>query len=168
MRRLQSRAQFRARQGHAGERAGGVEPAGVRLSHCRRPCRVGLARGGRRERRHLPVLRALADHHHLRRVPRLGALAPLTCGSEHPTTLNQQNAPHQPFWIRQTTGKKSAQTRDLESLAGRSEEHKLEPALVEIEDALVPALIVEKLENGSFTVLVPSVPTPMAGSIYIL
>jgi uncharacterized membrane protein len=53
-------------------------------------------------------------------------------------------------------------------LAGRSEEHKLEPALVEIEDALVPALIVEKLENGSFTVLVPSVPTPMAGSIYIL
>ena len=53
-------------------------------------------------------------------------------------------------------------------LTGRSEEHKLEPALVEIEDALVPALIVEKLEDGSYTVLVPSAPTPMAGSIYIL
>lgn len=53
-------------------------------------------------------------------------------------------------------------------LAGRSEEHRLEPALVEIEEALVPALIVEKLEDGSFTVLVPSAPTPMAGSIYIL
>lgn len=53
-------------------------------------------------------------------------------------------------------------------LTGRSEEHTLEPALVEIEDALVPALIVEELEDGSYTVLVPSAPTPMAGSIYIL
>ncbi len=53
-------------------------------------------------------------------------------------------------------------------LTGDSEDHKLEPALVEIEDALVPALIVERLENGSYTVLVPSAPTPMAGSIYIL
>jgi uncharacterized membrane protein len=53
-------------------------------------------------------------------------------------------------------------------LTGRSEEHTLEPALVEIEDALVPALIVEKLDDGSYTVLVPSAPTPMAGSIYIL
>ena len=42
------------------------------------------------------------------------------------------------------------------------------PALVEIEEALVPALIIEELENGSYTVLVPSVPTPMAGSLYIL
>lgn len=42
------------------------------------------------------------------------------------------------------------------------------PALVEIEEALVPALIVEKLDDGSYTVLVPSVPTPMAGALYIL
>jgi hypothetical protein len=41
-------------------------------------------------------------------------------------------------------------------------------ALAEIEEALVPALIVEKLEDGSYTMLVPSVPTPMAGTIYIL
>lgn len=53
-------------------------------------------------------------------------------------------------------------------LAGHDEEHTLEPALVEIEDALVPALIVEELDDGSYTVLVPSAPTPMAGSIYIL
>jgi uncharacterized membrane protein len=53
-------------------------------------------------------------------------------------------------------------------LTGRSEEHSLQPALVEIEEALVPALIVEQLEDGSYTVLVPSAPTPMAGSIYIL
>ena len=52
-------------------------------------------------------------------------------------------------------------------LTGRSEEHTLEPALVEIEDALVPALIVEKLEDGSYTVLVPSAPTPMAGGVHL-
>ena len=53
-------------------------------------------------------------------------------------------------------------------LAGRGEERTLQPALVEIEEALVPALVVEELEDGSYTVLVPSAPTPMAGSIYIL
>ncbi|HWL69663.1 MAG TPA: hypothetical protein VNS22_14925 [Geminicoccus sp.] len=53
-------------------------------------------------------------------------------------------------------------------LTGRSEEQTLQPALVEIEDALVPALIVEVLDDGSYTILVPSAPTPMAGSIYIL
>ena len=53
-------------------------------------------------------------------------------------------------------------------LTGRSEEQTLQPALVEIEEAMVPAFIVEELEDGSFTVLVPSAPTPMAGSLYIL
>lgn len=42
------------------------------------------------------------------------------------------------------------------------------PALVELEDALVPALIVEELPDGQFVVLVPSVPTPEAGALYIL
>lgn len=53
-------------------------------------------------------------------------------------------------------------------LTGSSEERTLQPALVEIEDALCPAFIVEELGDGSYTVLVPSAPTPMAGSIYIL
>lgn len=42
------------------------------------------------------------------------------------------------------------------------------PALVEIEEALVPAVIVEDLPDGQFVVLVPSVPTPFAGALYIL
>jgi uncharacterized membrane protein len=42
------------------------------------------------------------------------------------------------------------------------------PALVEIEEALVPAFIIEELDDGRFTVFVPSVPTPLAGAIYIL
>ncbi len=43
----------------------------------------------------------------------------------------------------------------------------LQPALVEIEQAVVPALIVEELEDGSYTILVPSAQTAMAGSFYI-
>jgi uncharacterized membrane protein len=53
-------------------------------------------------------------------------------------------------------------------LAGESQENVWKPALVEIEDALVPAFIVEELEDGRFTVFVPSVPTPLAGAVYIL
>src|SRR5271166_1418408 len=53
-------------------------------------------------------------------------------------------------------------------LAGQVDEPTFAPALVEIEEALVPALIIEELEDGSYTVLVPSVPTPMAGALYIL
>ncbi len=43
-----------------------------------------------------------------------------------------------------------------------------QPALAEIEDALVPAFIIEELEDGRFTVFVPSVPTPFARAVYIL
>jgi uncharacterized membrane protein len=41
-------------------------------------------------------------------------------------------------------------------------------ALVEIEDALVPAFIIEEHDDGRFTVFVPSVPTPFAGAVYVL
>jgi uncharacterized membrane protein len=53
-------------------------------------------------------------------------------------------------------------------LAGKSEENAWKPALAEIEDALVPAFIVEELDDGRYTVFVPSVPTPFAGAVYIL
>jgi uncharacterized membrane protein len=53
-------------------------------------------------------------------------------------------------------------------LAGDSEEHTWQPALVDIEDALVPAFIIEELDDGRFTVFVPSVPTPLAGAVYVL
>jgi uncharacterized membrane protein len=55
-----------------------------------------------------------------------------------------------------------------QQLAGASGERAWRPSLVEIEEALVPAFIVEELDDGSFTVFVPSVPTPFAGAIYIL
>jgi uncharacterized membrane protein len=53
-------------------------------------------------------------------------------------------------------------------LAGKSDENVWKPALAEIEDALVPAFIIEELDDGRFTVFVPSVPTPLAGAVYIL
>lgn len=53
-------------------------------------------------------------------------------------------------------------------MAGQQNETAFAVALVIIEDAFVPAFIVEELDNGSFTVFVPSVPTPAAGALYIL
>ena len=53
-------------------------------------------------------------------------------------------------------------------LAGGGDQNLWKPALAEIEDALVPAFIVEELDDGRFTVFVPSVPTPFAGAVYVL
>jgi uncharacterized membrane protein len=53
-------------------------------------------------------------------------------------------------------------------LAGDSDESAWMPALIEIDDALVPAFIIEALDDGRFTVFVPSVPTPLAGAVYVL
>jgi uncharacterized membrane protein len=53
-------------------------------------------------------------------------------------------------------------------LAGDSEESTWMPALIDIEDALVPGFIIEALDDGRFTVFVPSVPTPLAGAVYVL
>ena len=53
-------------------------------------------------------------------------------------------------------------------IAHETEEREWRPALVEIEDALVPAFIIEEHDDGRFAVFVPSVPTPFAGAIYII
>ncbi len=55
-----------------------------------------------------------------------------------------------------------------QQLAGSREEHVWKPALAEIEEALVPAFIIEEFEDGRFTVFVPSAPTPVSGSVYVL
>jgi uncharacterized membrane protein len=53
-------------------------------------------------------------------------------------------------------------------ISGDETEGAFRPALVELEDALSPAFIIEELEDGRYTVLVPSVPTPAAGALFIL
>jgi uncharacterized membrane protein len=55
-----------------------------------------------------------------------------------------------------------------ERVSGEEKEGAFQPALVEIEDALSPGFIIEELEDGRYTVLVPSVPTPAAGALFIL
>jgi uncharacterized membrane protein len=55
-----------------------------------------------------------------------------------------------------------------QQVAGSREEHVWKPALAEIEEALVPAFIIEEFEDGRFTVFVPSAPSPLSGSVYIL
>jgi len=53
-------------------------------------------------------------------------------------------------------------------MAGESGEKGWKPALAEIEEALVPAFIIEEFEDGRYTVFVPSIPTPFVGTVYIL
>jgi uncharacterized membrane protein len=55
-----------------------------------------------------------------------------------------------------------------ERVSGDEGEGAFQPALVEVEDALSPGFIIEELEDGRYTVLVPSVPTPAAGALFIL
>jgi uncharacterized membrane protein len=55
-----------------------------------------------------------------------------------------------------------------QQLIGETRDTTWKPALAEVEEALVPAFIIEELDDGRFTVFVPSVPTPLAGSVYIL
>lgn len=55
-----------------------------------------------------------------------------------------------------------------QQLAGQTESSSWKPALAEIEQALVPAFIIEEHEDGRLTIFVPSVPTPFAGAVYIL
>lgn len=54
-----------------------------------------------------------------------------------------------------------------QQLAGENESV-WQPALVDIEDALVPAFIIEELADGRYTVFVPSIPTPFAGAVYVM
>jgi uncharacterized membrane protein len=60
----------------------------------------------------------------------------------------------------------------LRGLASRLSDHaetaSFQPALVEMEEALVPAFIVEQHSGNRCTVFIPSAPTPMAGAVYII
>lgn len=55
-----------------------------------------------------------------------------------------------------------------QQMAGESRENIWKPALFESDEGLLPAFIIEELEDGRYTVFVPSIPTPLAGAVYIL
>jgi uncharacterized membrane protein len=48
------------------------------------------------------------------------------------------------------------------------EDRGFKPAMIEIEEALAPGFIIEEHADGRLTVFVPSVPTPAAGTLYII
>jgi len=51
---------------------------------------------------------------------------------------------------------------------GQAENDSFAPALVELEESLAPAFVVDRHADGRFTVFVPAVPTPATGSLYIM
>jgi uncharacterized membrane protein len=53
-------------------------------------------------------------------------------------------------------------------VAGQSRENTWKAALFKSDEALVPAFIIEELDDGRYTVFVPSIPTPFAGAVYVL
>ncbi len=55
-----------------------------------------------------------------------------------------------------------------QQVAGQNRDSTWKAALVEIEEALVPAFIIEEFNDGRYTVFVPSIPTPFAGAVYVL
>jgi uncharacterized membrane protein len=56
----------------------------------------------------------------------------------------------------------------LQRVTGEQHDQTWAVALVEIEEALVPGFVVEELPDGQYTVFIPSVPTPAAGTVYIM
>jgi uncharacterized membrane protein len=55
-----------------------------------------------------------------------------------------------------------------QQVAGDPQQMAWKPAMVEIEDALVPAFIIEEHADGRFTIFVPSIPTPFTGAVYVM
>jgi uncharacterized membrane protein len=55
-----------------------------------------------------------------------------------------------------------------QQLAGQGGENVWKPALVELAGGVALAFIIEETGDGRYTVFIPSVPSPVVGSVYIL
>jgi uncharacterized membrane protein len=55
-----------------------------------------------------------------------------------------------------------------QQIAGKSRENIWRPALFKTDEGLLPAFIIEEFEDGRYTVFVPSIPTPLAGAVYVV
>jgi uncharacterized membrane protein len=54
-----------------------------------------------------------------------------------------------------------------QQIAGGGGDNVWKPALFESDEGLLPAFIIEQLDDGRYTVFVPSIPTPLAGAVYV-
>jgi uncharacterized membrane protein len=55
-----------------------------------------------------------------------------------------------------------------QQMAGNSRENIWKPALFETDEGLLLAFIIEEFGDGRYTIFVPSIPTPLAGAVYIV
>ena len=55
-----------------------------------------------------------------------------------------------------------------QQIAGKSRENIWKPALLEGGEGLVLVFIIEEFEDGRYTVFVPSIPTPLAGAVFVV
>jgi uncharacterized membrane protein len=55
-----------------------------------------------------------------------------------------------------------------QQMAGKSRENIWRPALFKTDEGLLLAFIIEEFEDGRYTIFVPSIPTPLAGAVYVV
>jgi len=55
-----------------------------------------------------------------------------------------------------------------QQMAGASRENVWKPSLYEGDEGLMLAFIIEELADGRYTIFVPSIPTPLAGAVYVV
>jgi uncharacterized membrane protein len=55
-----------------------------------------------------------------------------------------------------------------QQMTGKSRENIWKPVLYESGEGLVLAFIIEEFADGRYTVFVPSIPTPLAGAVYVV
>jgi len=55
-----------------------------------------------------------------------------------------------------------------QQMAGKSRENIWRPALLDSDDGILLAFIIEEFDDGRYTVFVPSIPTPLAGAVYVV
>ena len=55
-----------------------------------------------------------------------------------------------------------------QQMAGKSRENIWKPALLDGDEGLLLVFIIEEFHDGRYTVFVPSIPTPLAGAVYVV
>jgi uncharacterized membrane protein len=55
-----------------------------------------------------------------------------------------------------------------QQMAGKTRENIWKPALFQTDEGLLLAFIIEEFSDGRYTIFVPSIPTPLAGAVYVV
>jgi len=55
-----------------------------------------------------------------------------------------------------------------QQMTGKSRENIWKPAMFETDEGLLLAFIIEEFADGRYTIFVPSIPTPLAGAVYVV